>query len=67
MDVEKALVAYILEEHVYFYQTCKAQRPLLQRQIAASHRIAAAHESQLPAFESWTPLAGEVDVALGVY
>lgn len=66
--MEKARVAYILEEHVYFYQTRKAQRQLLQRQAAASHRIAAAHmESQLAAFETWTPLIGEEGVAPGVY
>lgn len=62
-----ALVAYILEEHVYVYQTCKAQQQLLQRQVAASRRIAAHVESQLPAFETWTPLVGEVDVAPAVY
>lgn len=63
----KARAAYILEEHAYCYQTRKAPRQLLQRQVAASHRIAAAHESQFPAFESWTPLVGEVDVGPGVY
>lgn len=63
----KALVAYMLEEHVYFYQTRKAQRQVLQRHVPASHRIAAAHESKLPAFDTWTPLVGEVDVAPGVY